>query len=175
MNGLHTSGIASTGTYNVGVSDDELGPIDYLVVEFPGGRLTDEDFAPLLDAVNGHAIRVLDLEFIAKDADGSIREVEPRELDNPEGVDLAIWDGAASGLCDASDIAEVGAAIQPGSIAAIVIYENLWVLSLANALERHGARLVTEGRVSPEEVIAALDQTERRWSAVHPTYLQLED
>ncbi len=142
------------------MNDDELGPIDYLAVEFPAGRFTDEDFSTLLNAVDRGVIRVLDLEFVARDSDGAVTKVDLNQLDNPEGVDLGVWEGVSSGLLDESDFAEIGSAIAPGSLAGILIYENLWAVSLATSLGRHGARLVADGRIAPEEVIEALDVTE---------------
>ena len=144
------------------MSDDELGSVGYLAAEFPSGRITEEDVAILLDAVNRGIIRVLDLEFITKDAHDSVRGVELDELANPDGVDLAVWQGAYSGLLDDSDVAEIGGAIEPGSVAGIVIYENLWTLDLDAVLHRHGARLIADGRIAPEDVVAALDETENR-------------
>ena len=144
------------------MSDDELGSIGYLAAEFPSGKITEEDAAILLDAVNRRIIRVLDLEFLAKDADGSMRRVELHELDNPDGVDLGVWTGAYSGLLDDSDVAEIGRAIEPGSVAGIVIYENLWTLDLDALLHTHGARLIADGRIEPEDMVAALDQAEDR-------------
>ena len=142
------------------MTDEELGPIDYLAVEFTAGRFTGEDFSMLLDAVDREVVRVLDLEFIVKDGDGTVRKVEVDQLENPAGVDLTVWEGSSSGLLDASDVAEVGAAIEPGSLAGILIYENLWAVSLAAGLGRHGARLIADGRISPEEIVVALDRTE---------------
>ena len=144
------------------MNEDELGSIGYLAAEFPSGRITEEDAAIVLDAVSRGIIRVLDLEFIAKDADGSVRRVELDELENPDGVDLGVWQGAYSGLLDDSDVAEIGGIIEPGSVAGIVVYENLWTLDLDAVLHRHGARLIADGRIAPEDVDAALDQTENR-------------
>ncbi|MGN6171191.1 MAG: DUF6325 family protein [Solirubrobacteraceae bacterium] len=144
------------------MSDDELGSIGYLAAEFPAGRITEEDAAILLDAVDRRIIRVLDLEFLTKDADGSVRRLELHELENPDGVDLGVWSGAYSGVLDDSDMAEIGSSIDPGSVAGIVIYENLWTLDLDAVLHGHGARLVADGRIEPEELVAALDQTEHR-------------
>ena len=140
--------------------DDELGPVDYLVVEFPGDRPTGEEFALLLEVVNRGAIRVLDLEFVAKDPDGAVHPVELRGLDLPADVDLATWEGAASALLDESDMAEIGAAIHPGRLAGVVVYENLWAVTLSARLRKHGAQLVLSGRIPPEELVAALDATE---------------
>ncbi|MBV9193465.1 MAG: hypothetical protein JO168_04920 [Solirubrobacterales bacterium] len=144
------------------MSDEELGSIGYLAAEFPSGRIAEEDAAILLDAVNRRIIRVLDLEFLTKDADGSMRRLELNELENPDGVDLGVWSGAYSGLLDDSDVAEIAGSIEPGSVAGVVIYENLWTLDLDAILHRHGARLIADGRIEPEEMVAALDQTEER-------------
>jgi hypothetical protein len=144
------------------MAEEELGAIGYLAAEFPSGRITHEDVAILLDAVDQGIIRVLDLEFVAKDADGSARRVGLDELDNPDNVDLSVWHGAYSGLLDDDDIADIGATIESGSIASIVIYEELWTLNLDALLRRHGARLIADGRIAPEDAIAALDHTENR-------------
>lgn len=141
---------------------EELGSIGYLAAEFPSGRITEEDAAILLDAVNRRIIRVLDLDFLAKEADGSMRRVGPDELGNPDGVDLGVWSGACSGLLDSSDVDEIASAIQPGSVAGVVIYENLWTVDLDTVLQRHGARLIADGRIEPEDLVAALDQAESR-------------
>lgn len=142
--------------------EDELGSIVYLAAEFPAWRITEEDAAILLDAVNRSIIRVLDLEFLTKAADGSMRRLELHELENPDGVDLAVWDGAYSGLLDDSDVAEIGGSIAPGSVAGIVIYENLWTLDLDTVLHGHGARLIADGRIESADMVAALDQIEHR-------------
>ncbi|MBV8734688.1 MAG: hypothetical protein JO120_07910 [Solirubrobacterales bacterium] len=144
------------------MSEDELGSIGYLAAEFPAGRITEEDAAILLDAVDRRIIRVLDLEFVTKDADGSVRRLELHELENPDGVDVGVWSGAYSGVLDDSDMAEIGSSIEPGSVAGIVIYENLWTLDLDAVLHSHGARLIADGRIEPEELVAALEQTEQR-------------
>lgn len=144
------------------MSDDQLGSIGYLAAEFPAGRITEEDAAILLDAVNRRIIRVLDLEFLTKDADGSMRKLEPDELENPDGVDLEVWRGASSGLLDDSDMAEIGSSIGPGSVAGIVIYENLWTLDLDAVLHGHGARVIADGRIESGDLVAALNRTEDR-------------
>jgi len=148
--------------------DDELGPVDYLVVEFPGERPTGEEFTLLLDVVNRGAIRVLDLEFVAKTADGAVHATELRGLDLPADIDLATWEGATSALLDESDMAAIGDAIQPGHLAGIVIYENLWAVTLDAQLRKHGAQLVLNGRIPPEELVAALDATERQGATPDP-------
>jgi|SRR5215467_6896711 len=140
--------------------DDRLGPIDYLAVEFPDGRIGEEGFQALLELVDRQVIQVLDLEFIAKHADGAVQKVDASDLEAPRGVNLAAWQGAASRLLDPSDIDEIGSAIQPGSVAGVVIYENRWVLSLFEPWRRSGARLIADGGIPAQDVVAALDATE---------------
>ncbi len=90
------------------MSEDELGPIDYLAVEFSGGRITAEDASLLLDAVDRGVVRVLDLEFVARGPNGAGRRIDLDELQNPDRVDLGVWRGAFSGLLDEADVAEIG-------------------------------------------------------------------
>lgn len=142
------------------MSDQVLGPIDYLAVEWPGGHVTGEGFELLLDLVERDIVRVLDLEFIAKSSDGAVRKVALADVEHGGDVDVTIWDGASSGLLDQSDFDEVAAAIEPGSLAGIVVYENLWAVPIWTALDRSAARLVGSGRISGDDLIAALDATE---------------
>jgi hypothetical protein len=141
-------------------SEDELGPVDFLAIEFPGGRLTAPGFEKLLSMADQRIIEILDMEFIAKDADGKCKKVDVWEFAVPEGVDLSAWAGASSGLLDGSDVAEISAAMQPGSVAVVVIYENRWVLGLVDSWRRDGARLIAEGGLSAADIVAALDATE---------------
>jgi hypothetical protein len=158
-----------------GPGDDELGPVDFLAVEFPGGRVTSGGFAQLLALADAGVITILDMEFIASDGHGGARKVDAAELSNtggpdsggpdsggpdPGGTDLSAWTGASSSLLDDSDLHQIAAAIAPGSVAAVVVYENRWVFSVVDAWRREGARLVADGGVSPEELLAALDATE---------------
>lgn len=154
------TGVMPVAAAQPGPDNDELGPVDFLAVEFPSGRVTSRGFEQLLSLVDQGIVDILDLEFIAKDADGSTRKVDVSDLRVPDGVDLTAWAGSSSGLLDASDVAEVGAAIQPGSVAAVVVFENRWVLSLVDAWRREGARLVADGGLSADDVVAALDATE---------------
>jgi hypothetical protein len=139
--------------------DDVLGLIDYLAVEWPGGHVTGEGFQLLLDLVDRGIVRVLDLEFIAKAADGSVRKVALGDVEHGGDVDVTMWDGASSGLLDQSDVDEVAAVIEPGSLAGILVYENLWAVPLMTALDRSSARMVGNGRILVEDLLAVLDET----------------
>ena len=139
---------------------DELGPVDFLAIEFPGGRLTSAGFEQLLSLADQGVIDILDLEFVGKDPAGNASKVDIGELANPDGVDLSVWAGASSGLLDRADVDEIAAEIQPGSVAAVIVYENRWVLSLVNTWRRSGARFIADGGISASDVVAALDATE---------------
>jgi Family of unknown function (DUF6325) len=143
-----------------GEIEDELGPIDFLVVAFPGGRIGSGGFTTLLDLADRGVIQILDLEFVTKGHDGGVKSVAPRELSGSADVDLMAWDGASSGLLDASDFSQLAAALQPGDVGAIVVFENRWVLGLVDAWRQDGARLIADGGLAPDEVLAALDATE---------------
>jgi hypothetical protein len=144
------------------VSDEfvEMGPIDYVVVEFPGNRMTGEGFPLLVDLVDRGLIRILDLMFVRKEADGSVVGLEIADLTGDGVLDLAVFEGASSGLLGQDDIEEAAAALEPGNAAGILIYENLWAAPFATALRRGGAQLVASGRIPVPDVVAALDATE---------------
>ena len=142
--------------------DDRLGPIEYLVVEFPGGRITSEGFHRLDDLVDAGHVLVLDLEFVAKDASGAVRVVEITELAADDGLDLEHYAGASSHLIDGDDVDEAGALIQPGNVAAVLVYEVLTVLPVIAAWERAGATLVAAGAVAFDDLDAALDAAEAK-------------
>jgi Family of unknown function (DUF6325) len=150
-------------------SEDELGPVDFLAIEFPDGRLTAAGFEQLLSLADQGVVQILDMEFVAKDAGGTSKKVDVWEFAVPEGVDLSTWAGASSGLLDASDVDEISAAMQPGSVAVVVIYENRWVLGLVDAWRRDGARLIAEGGLAADDIVAALDATEPSGPWAPPT------
>jgi Family of unknown function (DUF6325) len=140
--------------------EDDLGPVDFLVIEFPGARVTSGGFEQLLTLADQGVIDVLDLEFVASDVDGNVRTLELQELGDGDGADLSAWTGASSGLLDDTDLRQIASSLQPGSIAAVVIYENRWIFSVVDAWRREGARLIADGGLSPDELVAALDATE---------------
>ena len=141
-------------------SEDELGPIDFLAIEFPGGHIGAPGFEQLLSLADQGVIDILDLEFVSKDLAGNAGTVDVGELANPDGVDLTAWQGSSSGLLDRTDVDEIAAAIQPGSVGAVIVYENRWVLSLVNTWQRDGARFIADGGISASDIVAALDATE---------------
>ncbi|SES48151.1 hypothetical protein SAMN04487983_106724 [Streptomyces sp. yr375] len=138
----------------------EMGPIDYLVVEFPGNRMTGEGLPMLVDLVDRGLIRILDLMFVRKEEDGSLVGLEIADLTGDGALELAVFEGVSSGLLGEDDIQEAGAALRPGSSAGILVYENLWAAPFAAALRRGGAQLVASGRIPVPAVLDALDATD---------------
>ncbi|MFF4130393.1 DUF6325 family protein [Streptomyces mirabilis] len=137
-----------------------MGPIDYIVVEFPGNRMTGEGLPLLVDLVDRGVIRILDLMFVRKEEDGSVVGMEIADFTGDGALDLAVFEGASSGLLGEEDIEEAGSALEPGNAAGILVYENLWAAPFATALRRGGAQLVASGRIPVPAVLAALDATE---------------
>ncbi|SFO05302.1 hypothetical protein SAMN04487980_105015 [Streptomyces sp. cf124] len=139
---------------------NEIGPIDYLVVEFPGSHMTGEGLPLLVDLVDRGIIRIMDLVFVKKELDNSVVAMEITDLTGDAKADLAVFDGASSGLLGQDDMDEAATVLQPGDSAGILIYENLWAAPLAGALRRGGAQLVASGRIPVEAVLAALEAAE---------------
>jgi hypothetical protein len=150
----------------IAMTDDaeELGPIDFLVIEFPEDRLTGEGLPILLDLVDRGIIRILDFLFVRKDADGVVTAVAATDL--PAGsADLALFDDARSGLLDAEDVLHAGSVLEPGSAAGVLLYENRWAAPFAAAMRRGGGQLVASGRIPVQGILAALDAAEAADSA----------
>ena len=146
------------------VQSDEpnaMGPISYLIVEFPGSKMTGEGFPILLDLVDRGVIRILDLRFVRRAMDGSMRAVELRDIDRDGQFDLAKFEGASSGLLDDTDIADARSVIEPGSSAGILIFENRWAAPFTQALRRGDAELVAAGYIPQDTIAASLDATDR--------------
>ena len=132
---------------------DETGPIDYLVVEFPGNKMTGEGFPLLVDLVDAGIIRILDLVFATRDTDGTITVIDISDIDGDGQLDLAIFQGAASGLLGSDDIDEATSILEPGNSAGILVYENVWAAPFAAALRRGGAQLVASGRIPVQAIL----------------------
>ncbi|MFD5619796.1 DUF6325 family protein [Streptomyces yangpuensis] len=143
------------------ISEDieTMGPVDYLIVEFPGNRMNGEGLPLLVDLVDRGIIRILDLVFVRKDADGSVVAMELKDAGGGE-MDLTVFEGAASGLLGQDDIDEAGAALEAGNSAGILVYENVWAAPFARALRRSGAQLVAGGRIPVQALLASLDAME---------------
>jgi hypothetical protein len=137
---------------------DEMGPVDYLVVEFPEGRLTGEGFPLLVNLVERGIIRILDLVFVSKRDDGTVEGLELTDLDHDGTLDLLMFEGVSTGLVDVEDLAEAADVLNAGSTAAILVYENRWAAPLATALRRGGGQLVAGGRIPVQALLAAVER-----------------
>jgi Family of unknown function (DUF6325) len=139
---------------------EELGPIDYVVLEWPGRQPEAGEVQPLLlDLVDRGIIRILDVAFVAKDEDGSVSGIELGELKQVAAA-FAEFEGASSGLLGFEDLQEAAAALDPGTSAAVIVWENRWAAPVAAALRRSGGQLVASGRLPVQAVLAALDALE---------------
>lgn len=138
---------------------NEMGPIDYILVEWPGRQPTGEAMPHLIDLADRGLIRILDLAFVTKGEDGSIAGLELADLGDA-GTEFAAFAGASSGLLSDDDLSEAGGALEPGTSAALLVYENSWAAPFAAALRRSGGQLVASGRIPVQDVLAALDAAE---------------
>jgi hypothetical protein len=138
----------------------EVGPVDYLVIEFPPGGTSGEGLPLLLDLVDRGIVRILDLLAVRRDADGTVRAAELTDLDGDGVPDLRLFEGAASGLLSGEDTDSVGSVLEPGATGVAIVYENLWAAPLATALRRDGAKLVAGGRIPVEDLVAAAQDVE---------------
>jgi hypothetical protein len=137
---------------------DELGPIDYLIVEFPADREPDGSALPyLFDLVDNGVIRLIDLAFIRRDLDGTVAGVDIADFGMTGDLDVTLFAEASSGILDDDDLADAGNALEPGCSAAVLIYENRWAAPFATALRRNGAQLVANGRIPVQAILASLD------------------
>jgi hypothetical protein len=151
---------AETEGESVSADDiEEMGPIDYLIIEWPDRQPTGEAAPLLVDLVDRGLIRVIDLAFLAKGEDGSVRTLDISSLaEQSESLNELV--GASSGLLSDEDAEEAAKALDPGSTAAILVYENRWAAPFAAALRRSGAQLVANGRIPVQAILAALDASE---------------
>jgi hypothetical protein len=138
----------------------DVGPIDYLVVEFPGAKLTGEALTALVDLVDRGIIRVLDLRVAVVDANGEFTAVALTDLDGDGTLDLAVFSGVESGLLDDEDLAESASLVGQGDAVAVLLYENTWAGPFVSALRRQGADVIASGRIPADQVIAALESME---------------
>ena len=138
---------------------DEMGPIDYLVIEWPDRQPSGEAAPLLVDLVDRGLIRVIDIAFLAKGEDGSVTTLDIASLAE-QSESLKELAGASSGLLSEEDAGEAATALEPGSSAAILVYENRWAAPFAAALRRSGAQLVANGRIPVQAILAALDAAE---------------
>jgi len=141
-------------------SVDELGPVDYLVVEFPGSKFNGEIAPTLVDLIDRGTIRVLDLIMITKEADGSFDAIELDDVEDGALGELHRLETEIAELLSADDVANLAEALEPGSTAGVLVYENLWAAPFASAVRHCGGQLVANGRIPVQALIAAFEADE---------------
>jgi Family of unknown function (DUF6325) len=138
---------------------EEMGPVDYVVLEWPGRQPAGEVAPLLMDLVDRGIIRILDVAFIAKAEDGTVTVLEATGAAG-NGGSFAEFAGASSGLLDDADLEDAGTALEPGTSAAVLVWENRWAAPVAVALRRSGGQLVASGRIPIQAILASLDLIE---------------
>ena len=148
---------------------DELGPVDWIVVEFPGSKFNGQIAPALLDLVERDLIRVLDLLVLKKDADGSLEAFELSDLDEGEIGELRGYESELAMLLSEEDVTSLAAAVEPGSSAAVLVWENTWAAPFASAVRRSGGQLVASGRIPTQALLAAIEAEQQQQAADEPT------
>jgi hypothetical protein len=136
---------------------DELGPVDYVVIEFPGDKFNGEIAPALGDLIDRKLVKVLDLVFIAKGADGSIEGLELGDLDEGLAGEIEKLEVDIAHLLSEDDIARVAEALEPNSSAAVLVWENSWAAPFASAVRHSGGQLVASGRIPIQALVAAVE------------------
>ena len=137
---------------------DELGPVDYLVVEFPGGEFKGEVLPELADLVQRGIVRVLDLVVIKKDDDGSFEAFEFGDPDAGPLGEIRELETELAELLSEEDVTAVAEALEPGSAAGLLVYENLWAAPFASAVRRAGGQLVANGRIPVQALLGVIEE-----------------
>ena len=141
--------------------DEELGPIDIVVIGYPADAPMTGEAAPLLlDLVERGIIRVLDVMFVMQNEDGTFSGFEATDLDDKHVGDFKIFEGASSDLLGEDDIATVAETIEPGGAAVMLVYENRWAAPFAAAVRRNGGVLIANERIPVQDLVDALDAAE---------------
>jgi hypothetical protein len=155
-------GMTDQMTAQVAEPLDELGPVDWIVVEFPGSRFKGEIAPALADLVERGIVRVLDLLLIRKGDDGSLDFFELSDLDESEIGSLRAYETALANLLSEEDVAAVAAAVAPGSTAALLVWENSWAAPFGSAVRRAGGQLAASGRIPVQAILAAIEADDER-------------
>ena len=150
---------------------DELGPVDWIVVEFPGSKFNGEIAPALADLVDRDLVRVLDLLVLKKESDGTLEAFELSDLDEAEVGGFRSHEQELAMLLSEDDVQAVAAAIEPGSSAAVLVWENSWAAPFASAVRRAGGQLVASGRIPTQALLAAIEADEQEEAADEGTEL----
>jgi hypothetical protein len=136
---------------------DELGPIDWIVVEFPEPKFTGEIAPILTDLVDRELIRVLDLLFLTRDQEGGFEVFEASDMDDSDIGELRAYETELAMLLSEQDVIDLAETIEPGSSAAVLVWENLWAAPFGSAVRRAGGQLAASGRIPIQALIAAVE------------------
>jgi Family of unknown function (DUF6325) len=145
----------------------EMGPIDYVVLEWPGRQPKGDAVPLIIDLVERGIIRVLDIALMVKGEDGSVAAVDLGEFEDPGGFEA--FEGASTGLISQEDLEDAAQALEPGTCAAVLVWENRWAAPVAVALRKSGGQLVASGRIGIQAVLAALELAEAQAEASSPS------
>jgi hypothetical protein len=137
---------------------DELGPVDWIVVEFPGSKFNGKIAPALRDLVDRELIRVLDLLVLKKDDDGSLEAFEIADLDDSEIGEFRSYEAQLAMLLSEDDVSAVAAAVEPGSSAAVLVWENTWAAPFASAVRHSGGQLIASGRIPIQAMLAVIEE-----------------
>ena len=151
----------SAETQRATAEETELGPVDIVVIGFrPDAPMTGEAVPLLIDLVEKGIIRVFDVMFIMKEADGTFAGFDASDLTDKGVGDLKMFEGASSGLLGDEDVATAAEAVEPGTAAVMIVYENRWAAPFVAAVRRNGGELIANMRIGVEDLVAALDAAE---------------
>ena len=139
---------------------DEMGPVDYVVLEWPNQQPTGEAIPLILDLVDKGIIRILDIAVLAKDSDGTVASLEIGSLGGNGASDFSEFEGAQTGLIGEDDLEEAAGVLEPGTMAAVLVWENRWAAPVAVALRKSGGQLVASGRLPIQAILASLEAAE---------------
>jgi hypothetical protein len=154
---MSTSGHQTKESGRMTETIDELGPVDWIVVEFPGSKFNGEIAPALRDLVERRLIRVLDLLVMKKEKDGSLEAFELSDLDPSEVGELRSYESELAMLLSEDDVTAVAAAVEPGTSAAVLVWENVWAAPFASAVRHSGGQLVASGRIPVQAMLAAIE------------------
>ncbi|HZO61010.1 MAG TPA: DUF6325 family protein [Solirubrobacterales bacterium] len=141
---------------------EDMGPVDYVLIEFPDGQPKGEAAPLLLDLVERGVIRILDLMFLSKDADGNTTAMEIADIDGDGAPDFMVFEGASSGLLSDEDREEAGNTMEPDTAALLIVFENRWAAPFAKAMREAGGQLVAFGRIPVQALLASLEHAEAK-------------
>jgi len=139
---------------------EELGPIDFVLIEFPGARMGDDAANAILDLVGRGIIRIYDFLAIRKEEDGSFSGLDIEGLTQDELGSFTAFAGASSGLLGDDDVSEAAAAMEPGTTAVLIVFENTWAAPFAVAARKAGGQLIAFDRIPVQQLVARLDELE---------------